>query len=133
MEVPNIDKLVRITARKPDRSKRQRADAVITTWTDNTATLTVMSHHWEHDIVMQRRVNLKLTKYSRIEILHALAHELSHLRQNIFRSKVEREMYHTPAHAHFTHHLAAIFMLILKESGYVSEESEARTNGRRKA
>lgn len=54
-------------------------------------------------------------RYSKLETLCHLAHELAHLRY----------WKHTPHHQILTSEITIIFMKILSDSGYISEEDEA--------
>jgi hypothetical protein len=61
-------------------------------------------------------LRVKLTKYSTIDLLCTLAHELAHL----------RHWYHTTEHKALECAITMVFMNMLKNDGYTSEEEEAK-------
>lgn len=63
---------------------------------------------------MHPRYSTDPMPYSKIDLLHNLAHELAHM----------LDMDHTPAHKKLEARLVTMFMTMLKKSGYHSEEKE---------
>lgn len=71
---------------------------------------------------LKPRPKLKLNRYSKIEILGILAHELSHMKY----------FPHCPRRQILESQLMIVFMVRLSDSGYISEEDE-RAKRRRKS
>jgi hypothetical protein len=77
-----------------------------------------LSLHTSYKKVMNLRGTplVKISPYSKIDILSTLAHELAHL----------KHWEHTPQHKMLEAKLSVLFMRHLLKSGYSSEENELR-------
>ena len=110
--IPKIKQLKRISTRKGNKERFQHFHGLIT-YFDRKAYRITLYTTW-HD-----RVKDKIVPYSTIDILRYLAHELSHL----------EHWDHTCDHAGLESIILGIFMVKLKEAGYISEEYEEK-NGK---
>lgn len=65
----------------------------------------------------QRKDMPRPAPFSKIDMLHSLAHELAHM----------HDMDHTPAHKKLEAKILSAFMTQLRNDGYISEEHELKS------
>lgn len=111
-----IEKLTRITARKPASSRAQHEHANLKALSENDFRILIMMGEYHSG---------KFHQYTKIDLLESLAHELSHL-YFVPLGGMEWRL-HTPHRKIMEAAIMIEFMLILKDSGYISEEIESAT------
>lgn len=113
--VPEIKYLRRVGTRKAKRDSIQRFHGICWKYADGkNYRINIYVSNSKVDSLWPLKV--KLTKYSTIEILCTMAHELAHLRHFL----------HTPDHKSLECAITMVFMNMLKNDGYESEEAEAK-------
>jgi hypothetical protein len=105
--LPGIKRLKRISAKYGNRERWQHCHGLITYYDGKHYRITLYLTY--HDFYSD-----KIKPYSTIDLLTYLAHELSHL----------QHWDHTPDHKLLEAIILQIFMVKLKERGYISEEDE---------
>lgn len=105
--LPNLKKLRKISSKKGNKERWQHCHGLITYYDQKHYRITLyLTYHDQYTD--------KIKPYSTIDLLQYLAHELSHLQW----------WDHTPEHKMLECIVMQIFMVKLKESGYISEEDE---------
>jgi hypothetical protein len=107
--IPKIKQLKRISSKRGNKERFQHFHGLITYYDKKSYRITLYVT-W-HDTLKDRIIS-----YSTIDLLRYLAHELSHL----------EHWDHTPDHASLESIIMGIFMVKLKQAGYVSEEHEEK-------
>lgn len=117
--LPNLNKLKRVTAKKPrnDFTENQRVHGIISKFNNGAYSITLYTHYLSKGKI-HPEVELFIDKYSTLDILCTLAHELAHM----------QDFDHTPEHKLLESKLITLFMKKLKKDGYESEEIEGKTN-----
>lgn len=115
--LPEIKKLKRISTKVPSRNlnTNQSCHGIITKYyngKDHRITLYTKYLFME---LRKGEVHMEIKKYSMIDNLCFMAHELAHLRY----------WDHTPEHKKLESAIISLFMDILKKNGYKCEEDEA--------
>jgi hypothetical protein len=114
--LPEVKRLKRISARKAHKDYVQRVHAVCWEYYADKKSYKINLYVSKSSVASLRPLKIKLSKYSTMELLMNLAHELAHL----------RHWYHTPDHKALECSIALIFMTMLKTDGYESEEAEEK-------
>lgn len=112
--LPNIKRLKKISAKYGNKEKWQHCHGLITYYDQKHYRITLYMTYHDH-------FTDKIKPYSTIDLLKYLAHELSHL----------RHWDHTPDHTLLECIILQIFMVKLKEKGYISEEEELKLISKR--
>lgn len=107
--LPHIKQLKRISSKKGNKERFQHCHGLITYFDKKSYRMTLYVT-W-HDTIKD-----KIVPYSTIDLLKYLAHELAHL----------EHWDHTPDHTSLEAIITGIFMVKLKEAGYISEEDEEK-------
>ena len=112
--IHGIDKLKSIKSRRPkkDFSENQTFHGQITKYYDGKNHLITLYTHYLHFNIKGDLVEIEIKKYSTLDILKFLAHELSHL----------LHWYHNPYHWALEADIAKMFCVKLLEDGYTCEE-----------
>jgi len=115
-----VEQLEKIIAVKPRLEQIQHCHAQLVTET-NTHTNQVKRRYISLNLYYVKSHQLKPLKrkkvpFSKIDLLETLAHELAHL----------IDVKHTPKHKKLENRLCSIFMTMLEQTGYVSEEYEMK-------
>ena len=111
--VPEVRLVTGVVARKPTRDLTvQRIHAIIHANENKTFKIVLMAAR--KTLVRVDPPEFKIERYSKIELLESLAHELAHT----------RHWDHTPERKILECKLSILFMRRLSKSGYISEEIE---------
>lgn len=114
-----INRLMKIYVINPSVDKRHQIEGVLYTYTKgkNKGNAVMGLYLYYQELVFSSDgISVKLKKYSTMDLLRTLAHELAHL--------IEHE--HGPAHAKLEIKILKKFMDRLEQKGYISEENEDR-------
>lgn len=107
--LPNLKKLKKISSKTGNKERWQHSHGLITYYDQKSYRITLYITY--HDMISD-----KIKEYSTIDLLQYLAHELSHL----------EHWDHTPNHKNLECIMLSIFMTMLSQDGYVSEEEELK-------
>jgi hypothetical protein len=112
--LPEVRLVTHVVAMRPKANNKdiQRIHAIISQNKDKTFKLSLMVSR--KSILKLDPTEFKMLKYTKIEMLEYLAHELAHT----------RSWEHTPDRKILECRLAILFMRRLSRSGYISEEIE---------
>jgi hypothetical protein len=111
--VPEVRLVTSVIARRPTNDHAvQRIHAIIHANLNKTFKIVLMSARKR--LVRTEPIEFKIERYSRIELLESLAHEIAHT----------RHWDHTPDRKILECKLSIVFMKRLAKSGYISEEIE---------
>lgn len=114
--LPELKRLKRISAKKAHKDYVQRVHATCWEYYADHKSYKINLYVSKSSVSSLRPLKIKLSRYSTMELLMNLAHELAHL----------RHWEHTPDHKSLECSIALVFMNMLKNDGYVSEEAEAK-------
>jgi hypothetical protein len=114
--LPEVKRLKRISGKKAHKDYVQRVHATCWEYYADKKSYKINLYTSKSSVSSLRPLKMKLSKYSTMEILMNLAHELAHL----------RHWDHTPDHKILECSIALVFMNLLKNDGYESEEAEAK-------
>ena len=107
--LPRLKQLKRISTKKGNKERWQHSHGLITYFDKKSFRITLYTTY--HDAYKD-----KIVPYSTIDILEYLAHELSHL----------EHWEHTSDRMQLQCIINGIFMVKLKQAGYISEEAEEK-------
>jgi len=107
--LPNLKKLKKISSKTGNKERWQHSHGLITYYDQKNYRITLYITY--HDMISD-----KIKEYSTIDLLQYLAHELSHL----------EHWDHTPNHKNLECIMLSIFMTMLSQDGYISEEEELK-------
>lgn len=107
--VPNLSKLKKISSMKANKNRWQHFHGLITYTNKKNYRITLYTTY--HDMIVD-----KIKKYSTIDILTFLAHEIAHM----------SHWDHTTSHKLMENKIAKVFMNKLSRDGYISEEYELK-------
>lgn len=107
--LPNLKKLKKISSKTGNKERWQHSHGLITYYDQKNYRITLYITY--HDMISD-----KIKEYSTIDLLQYLAHELSHL----------EHWDHTPNHKNLECIILSIFMTMLSQDGYISEEEELK-------
>ena len=116
---PRIKKLKRIYKIPFVLEKRQKTTGVCNTYTNGTYEIG-LSLNYQHITFKNCNTTIEKKCFSKLDILHTLAHELAHLYYDD----------HCPKHKKLECKFLSRFMTILEKDGYISEEYELQTKKR---
>jgi hypothetical protein len=107
--VPRVKYVKRLSSKRGSLDRKQHVQAVIHY---------VDKKHYRISLYVtyKPRTQDKIKKYTTIELLHNLAHELAHL----------ETFEHTPSRMRLECEIMKVFMARLQREGYVSEEHEEK-------
>lgn len=118
MIMPNLGVLKRITAKKPKRLE-DADSALLTKIGPNAFKIILYLGEWKTDPDTK---TMSYSKYSKMDLLDSLAHELSHIAMSIHAGQIWR--LHHPKGRGFQAELVGLFMVQLENEGYTTEEDE---------
>jgi len=107
--LPNLKKLKKISSKTGNKERWQHSHGLITYYDQKNYRITLYITY--HDMISD-----KIKENSTIDLLQYLAHELSHL----------EHWDHTPNHKNLECIILSIFMTMLSQDGYISEEEELK-------
>lgn len=108
--LPNLKYLRKVSSKQGNKERWRHCHGIITYHDKKHYRITIYLSY--HDLYSD-----KIKPYSTIDTLICLAHELAHL----------QHWTHSPEHKLLECQILTIFMIKLKESGYISEEEEFRS------
>lgn len=108
--LPNLKYLKRISSKRGNKERWRHCHGIINYHDQRHYRISIYLSY--HDLYSD-----KIKPYSTIDTLTCLAHELAHL----------RHWTHSPEHKMLECFILNIFMVKLRESGYVSEEEEMKS------
>ena len=111
--IPRISTIKDIKTIRTSTTKRDRMYGELVWYTNGTKVLKIRTKYQYIDL---DPLKITIKPLSKIDILHTLAHELSHLYHDT----------HTPEHKLLENQILTVFMYKLKEIGYISEEEELK-------
>jgi hypothetical protein len=118
--LPELALLTHLISRVPKVNKKevQRISGICNQYEkkDKSLSYRIILMTKYQNIQKYRPLKIKLSDYSKLDMLHLLAHELSHM----------RDMTHTPSRMVLECRLMLKFMKRLESEGYISEEHESK-------
>lgn len=108
--LPKIKQVRKVSSKKANHDRGQHFVGIITYYDLKSYRICLYTTY------KPRNIGEKLGHYSTLDILCAFAHELAHL----------EHWTHTPEHKQLECNILGIFMHMLKQDGYVSEEEEIK-------
>ena len=118
--LPEVALLTQLISRVPKTNHKevQRISGICNQYEkkDKTVYYRIILMTKYQDILKYKPLKIKLKEYSKMDMLHLLAHELSHM----------RDMTHTPSRMVLECKLMLRFMKRLEAEGYISEEYESK-------
>jgi len=122
MEGSNTDVLTRITAVVPRSYMRQHQEGKLTQHDHNDFRISIHLGYYSYKIKNKKLTQAKYYKYSRLDILHTLAHELAHFM--LVPQGPAKWTSHNCDHKILECFIMSSFAMLLSEQGYISEEQE---------